>query len=107
MGASRPCSNATCWRLAPCPAHPPRVPFASAGRSSNLYATPRWKRERVAFLAVHRTCACGVRATVVDHEPPHRGDEAAFWDRSTWVAMCWPDHQRKTGRETRARANAT
>lgn len=55
----------------------------------------RWQRARAAFLAAHPLCKCfeckrldRVRAAnVVDHDPPHRGDRAAFWDRSRWVAL--------------------
>lgn len=80
-------------------------PFATASRSSELYGSVRWKRARSVFLRAHRYCLdCMTEqrttiATVVDHDPPHRGDEAAFWDESTWRPLCWPHHQAKTGRE--------
>jgi 5-methylcytosine-specific restriction endonuclease McrA/predicted nucleic acid-binding Zn ribbon protein len=118
---SRPCAMPGCPALRPCPRHP-RAPFATATRSSNLYGTARWKRERAVFLRAHRTCTyvffgeqpiasttpevCGAKATVVDHAIQHRGDETAFWDQSNWRALCWRHHQQKTGRETRERVIA-
>ena len=55
----------------------------------------RWQQARKAFLVLHPLCKCiecvrlkRVReATVVDHDPPHRGDRDKFWDRSTWQPM--------------------
>ena len=40
-----------------------------------------------------------VKATVVDHVVPHRGDEKLFWDRSNWRALCKRCHDQKTRRE--------
>ena len=40
-----------------------------------------------------------VKATVVDHVIPHRGDQKLFWDRSNWRALCKQCHDRKTRRE--------
>lgn len=43
---------------------------------------------------------CGVQATDVDHDPPHMGDMAAFWDTSTWFSRCHSCHsKRTTGRD--------
>jgi 5-methylcytosine-specific restriction protein A len=62
---------------------------------SGLYDA-RWQRARAAFLKAHPLCVCPhcdagrirVRAAnVVDHDPPHRGDPAKFWDQSTWRAL--------------------
>ena len=36
------------------------------------------------------------KASVVDHIIPHRGDEALFWDRSNWQALCHRHHSIKT-----------
>lgn len=60
----------------------------------NLYDY-RWQKARAAFLMLHPLCKCfecvalnRVRlATVVDHDPPHRGDPMKFWDRTSWQAM--------------------
>lgn len=63
-------------------------------------STPRlysyaWQKARAAFLARNPLCRCiecvrlkRVRAAnVVDHDPPHRGDPAAFWDAARWVPL--------------------
>jgi len=57
----------------------------------------RWRTESKTFLAAHPSCAdCGEAATVVDHDTPHGGDAAIFWDKSRWVARCKRDHDRKS-----------
>jgi 5-methylcytosine-specific restriction protein A len=57
----------------------------------------RWRAESKAFLAAHPFCAdCGEAAAVVDHDTPHRGDAAIFWDQSRWVTRCKRDHDRKS-----------
>jgi len=67
-----------------------------------LYRSKRWRTERLAFLRAHPLCIECRRhdvirpATVVDHIDPHRGDEAVFWDRTRWQALCAPCHSRKT-----------
>ncbi|WP_210256075.1 HNH endonuclease [Chelativorans sp. Marseille-P2723] len=74
-----------------------RVPAVRA-----LYRSKRWRRERMAFLRAHPLCIECRRhdvirpATVVDHIDPHRGDEAVFWDRTRWHALCASCHSRKT-----------
>lgn len=63
---------------------------------SHLYTETRWRKARARFLAEHPLCQCPncdegrVRATAadtVDHDKPHRGDLALFWDESNWRAM--------------------
>lgn len=107
MGATRSvemCSERACF-LHDAPRD--RRPFATARRSSELYRTARWKRERLAHLAANPCCVdCRAPANTVDHEPPHRGDPAAFFDRRRYVSRCRTCHNVKTGRETRERANA-
>jgi len=67
-----------------------------------LYRSKRWRTERMAFLRAHPLCSECRRhdvirpATVVDHIDPHRGDEAVFWDRTRWQALCASCHSRKT-----------
>lgn len=62
------------------------------------YRSPRWKAERKAFLAANPWCLrCAregrrTRATVVHHDPPHRGDMVRFWDQRTWRPACKPCH---------------
>lgn len=54
----------------------------------------RWQQERAAFLAANPLCMmCSkdlspVTATVVDHKIPHGGNEALFWDKKNWQALC-------------------
>lgn len=31
-------------------------------------------------------------AEVVDHVTPHKGDQALFWDRGNWQALCATHH---------------
>lgn len=67
----------------------------------------RWRKARSRFLKVYPLCerckAQGkyVKATVVDHIIPHRGDEALFWDEGNWQALCKPCHDSKTMTEDR------
>lgn len=62
----------------------------------------RWRKARSRFLKVHPFCViCKaegklVKATVVDHIIPHRGDEKLFWDESNWQPLCKRCHDRKT-----------
>jgi 5-methylcytosine-specific restriction endonuclease McrA len=70
--------------------------------------TYKWQQASKAFLEKHPLCQCPdceagekrvTPATVVDHDPPHRGDMVKFWDRSTWRAMAKACHDRKTQQE--------
>lgn len=48
-----------------------------------------WQKARAAYLIAHPYCAlCGNPASHVDHINPHRGDDALFWDRANWQALC-------------------
>jgi 5-methylcytosine-specific restriction protein A len=86
-----------------------------AGRPSARergYSTA-WDKARVGFLRLHPHCAeCAkdgliIRATVVDHITPHRGDQALFWNTSNWQALCgnhhssWKQQVEKRGFSTR------
>lgn len=42
-----------------------------------------------------------VKATVVDHIVPHRGDKILFWDETNWQALCKSCHDSKTMTEDR------
>ena len=83
----------------------------TAQRTSNLYHTPRWREARARHLSQCPWClACAGKgqhtpATVVDHDPPHRGNTLAFWDQSRFVSLCFSCHQSKTAKEIRARMN--
>jgi 5-methylcytosine-specific restriction protein A len=37
-----------------------------------------------------------IKATVVDHVIPHKGDYQLFWSRSNWQALCTYHHNKKT-----------
>ena len=80
--------------------HPEEVRSA-AGRGYDS----RWRKARRQFLQKHPLCVeCQkegryVKATVVDHIVPHRGNDKLFWDRSNWQPLCKRCHDRKTRRE--------
>lgn len=82
-----------------------RVPTMAAGswRTSDQTSTQRgygykWQKAREGFLRSHPLCVmCEAEgrvaaATVVDHRIPHRGDQALFWDKGNWQALCKPHH---------------
>lgn len=60
--------------------------------------TSAWDKARTAFLRLHPHCAeCAkdgliVRATVVDHRQPHRGDQRLFWSQDNWQSLCTNHH---------------
>lgn len=65
----------------------------------------RWQKESKAYLQSHPLCVqCAtegkyVKATVVDHITPHRGNQKLFWDRSNWQSLCKKHHDAKTGKK--------
>lgn len=67
----------------------------------------RWRKARKRFLKAHPLCekckAHGrfVKAVVVDHIIPHRGDESLFWNESNWQVLCKKCHDTKTMTEDR------
>jgi 5-methylcytosine-specific restriction protein A len=42
-----------------------------------------------------------VKASVVDHIIPHRGDAELFWNESNWQSLCKSCHDHKTMTEDR------
>lgn len=55
----------------------------------------KWREVSKAFLHAHPLCLdCGRLAEVVDHNPPHKGDMQAFWDRRTWEPRCKVCHDK-------------
>ena len=62
----------------------------------------RWRKARYRFLKNNPFCVrCKaegkiVKATVVDHIIPHRGDEHIFWNHDNWQPLCKKCHDRKT-----------
>ena len=104
-----PCSQPGCPNLVPkgqkyCDLHRPQHPEETRSAASRGYGKA-WQRESRRFLQTHPLCVmCAaqgryIKATVVDHIQPHRGDPVLFWDRANWQALCKPCHDRKTGRE--------
>ena len=84
-----PCKHPGCARLVPygtmyCEEHKALHPETTRPAGKRGYGS-RWRRESKAFLQAHPLCvrclASGkyVRATVVDHIVPHRGDQKLFW----------------------------
>ena len=81
-----------------------RHPRSSTTRWQKLYSSHRWRKASEDFRASPEGCLCLnckthgriVATECVDHDPPHNGVEAAFWNRSTWVPLCWPCHSSKT-----------
>ena len=77
----------------------------------------RWKAaarghlQRNPFCVRHLKLGQHKRATLVDHEVPHRGDVGLFWDRTNWQSLCKPCHdgpkqrQEKGGRDTSCDVN--
>lgn len=60
--------------------------------------SPRWEAARASYLRKHPWCVMceqrgeKVKATVVDHIRPHRGDMRLFWDSSNWQGLCATHH---------------
>ena len=103
-----PCRHPGCAELIPagqkyCEIHKPLHPEEIRSASARGYGKA-WQRESKRFLQAHPLCVqCAregryVKATVVDHIKPHRGDETLFWDRSNWQPLCKRCHDRKTRR---------
>ena len=109
MKPNTPCKHPGCPALVPygtryCEKHKPLHPEENRS-ASKLGYNSRWQKVRKQYLDAHPLCvyclAEGryVRATVVDHKIPHRGDPKLFWDTGNWQSLCKPCHDRKTGRE--------
>ena len=124
----RPCSNPGCSTLTRhgrCGRHrdqqqaEARARDFERGSSSERGYDRRWRKARDAWLREHPLCgdrdggqsrehsACAregrvTAAAVVDHVVPHRGDDARFWDRGNWQALCRACHDLKTSAERSA-----
>ena len=106
-----PCKHPGCARLVPyggcyCEEHKPMHVHDRESAAERGYDS-RWKKARIRFLHSHPLCEeCKkqgrlVKATVVDHIVPHRGDKKLFWDETNWQALCKPCHDKKTWTEDR------
>ena len=104
----RPCAHPGCPELVAegkyCDKHRTLHPEETRSASSRGYGNT-WQRARKQYLTAHPLCvkcmAEGryVRATVVDHIVPHRGDKSLFWDQNNWQSLCKACHDKKTGLE--------
>lgn len=67
----------------------------------------RWRLARRRYLKQNPLCVnCLkdnklVKAAVVDHIVPHRGDMVLFWDENNWQSLCKRCHDTKTMTEDR------
>lgn len=106
-----PCKHPGCGRLVPagtkfCEEHG-ELHRADARTTKEKGYDGRWRKARARYLKRHPICVrClkqgkYVKATVVDHIKPHRGDEQLFWNESNWQALCKSCHDKKTMTEDR------
>ena len=104
-----PCKHPGCAALVPsgtkyCELHKALHPEGVRSAASRGYGRA-WQKASRQFLQAPPLCEeCQrqgkyVKATVIDHIIPHRGDEKLFWDRSNWRALCKRCHDQKTRRE--------
>lgn len=100
----KPCRHPGCPELTEgkyCPAHT-KLHLTDRESSSGRGYDSRWRKARRRFLKLHPLCVeCNgqgrlVKATVVDHIIPHRGDRQLFWDESNWQSLCKRCHDNKT-----------
>ena len=75
-----------------------RAAYDAARPSPSRIYGRRWRKLRLAYLAVHPLCecGCGYAASVVDHKRPHNGDAALLYAWDNLEAMTKPCHDRKT-----------
>ena len=102
-----PCKHPGCPQLTGqsfCDKHRHQQERASASERGYDH---RWRIARKKYLKEHPLCVkCQeqgklIKADVVDHIKPHRGDKTLFWDQSNWQALCKKCHDHKTKTEDR------
>lgn len=105
----RPCRYPRCPNFCEpgqvyCKVHSEYSSDRQRGNASDRGYNREWQKERLRFLHEHPFCVMClkekgqyVKATVVDHIRPHRGDKTLFWDRSNWQPLCERHHNEKTG----------
>ena len=105
----KPCRHPGCPKLTDgmyCEGHAKLHASDRASASVRGYDS-RWEKARKRFLKAHPLCVrCMeqgrvVRANVVDHVIPHRGDAKLFWDEANWQSLCKSCHDHKTMTEDR------
>ncbi len=68
------------------------------GSSNERGYNYKWQKARRLWLLNNPLCRyCDeagyvVRATVVDHIEPHRGNDELFWDQTNWQSLCKSCH---------------
>lgn len=117
--AAKPCRHAGCSALVRdgggyCPAHKRVVQKEVDSRresSAQRGYGYKWQKAREGYLRSHPLCAEHekqgqlVKATIVDHIIPHKGNKNMFWDSSNWQPLCKLCHDAKTAREDGAFGN--
>ena len=105
-----PCKHSSCPNLVEngeyyCSEHKKLHEGMSGRGAAERGYNSRWQKVSKAFLKVHPLCVrCQaegryVKATVVDHIIPHKGDGRLFWDRENWQPLCKHHHDKKTMNE--------
>lgn len=110
MRPLKPCRHPGCPVLTRdgwCDKHRPRYSRGASEKYHWMYSLPIWRDDlRPAQLLREpfcRECAKAgrrVRATVVDHIVPHRGNWTLFVDPANHQSLCKYHHDRKTMQET-------
>ena len=109
MKPMKPCKYLGCTKLTEdkyCDQHKNFSVQERATATERGYGS-KWRTARNRFLKVNPLCVrCKeedrlVKATVVDHVKPHRGDKILFWDERNWQALCKRCHDKKTMTEDR------
>lgn len=106
---STPCKHPGCPKLVPlgkqyCKDHE-ALHQDNRNNASKRGYNSKWQRARDRFLRAQPLCAeCEkagkfIKATVVDHKIPHRGDQKLFWDEENWQPLCKSCHDKKTWSE--------
>ena len=106
--AKRMCKKLGCSTLVDsgyCPIHTPESKKKIKKDYSGWYGLSQWKILRLCTLQENPFCIeCNhqariVRANIVDHIKPHRGDWSTFWDKANLQCLCKSCHDRKTSKE--------
>ena len=97
----RPCAR--CGRLFRAGGRCPACMAAyerSRGTARERGYTAKWDAASREYRLAHPVCVlCGEPSQVVDHVRAHKGDEALFWDRTNWQALCSRCNNSKRARE--------
>lgn len=107
--ARKPCKYLGCPKLTEdkyCDEHQ-KIHIKDRANATERGYDSKWRIARAKFLKVNPLCVrCKaegrlVKATVVDHIIPHRGNKELFWDECNWQALCKRCHDKKTMTEDR------